>query len=963
MNIKLGDHVTRLAHPLKQPPLENKRAIAPANPTIHVVGKNERIGDVVKQYHVRTDALLAANRQHIQNPALPLVEGDALVIPHEQADRLAPYTVANGETLADIVARYRLDPQQVAVDNGLAEEAGFAHVYPGDTLLLGTAAMPADGDPPEQMSALPYADAQQRSLFALGQNFDTFDAPRPHQSADGIVSEQDLHYIHEHPEQFGGTQSDVYLAAEYYLGTPDAWGQLDQAAGQGGTDKKVSAVDLAIVMGGQTPPVGMTAEQMQVFVGTQIVALDRAIQSGALTPQEASERADTLLLAATHAANGDEASILAVSRAAASSVSLLPEQRLTAIQSVIANSGLTFDQVDRVLQGLQPEFQRLLDEIGILYSIGEETALDSLRGQAYQQGLSALFNLSAFAGPAGNAALAQAIASVYPAGQYEQPPGNLLASVAFIQAAGDGAAIPLLNALAPALEAAGKSDINATVAESLVAALTDPLSGDIQAYVALTEQYYFALQMRPTFASDADFNAALSTLMTQQLGADWQQQIDQATQALAAEGGRLLGQIMQLQQFDLAANGLLNDPEAQFAISLALSNNPALTTGPQGQQLLEAFAAIGLSGAPGPTGESPHPLAALAAEAYVRNNALLPMSDPALTPETRLQLLEQAMANNAALAQLLGTNVAQLNAFISDLASLPLPAQGVPPGPEMAEALQGVVDGVNELGLSADSNRVFRGLALGFSLSNTWDAVGGFYDDPSFASGIGLLVDVAGLGVSGAEFATAMRLLPESAFFTGLGRALYVVGAGMAALDALGRIGAGDWAGASLNGVIAGGLLYAGASGGPAGIVVAAVAQIALLGYDSWRQTQYSNRFQNEAQRDFLAASVFGPVVAAALYDTSGNAASPVPMILNYCSGQGLTLEQTAAYLNYLAQQKLFFDGNALNVFRDGVHRRLDKNGSDPFDFSPEQLDQLFQSMPGINGGIMTPAEWLQSQH
>src|SRR5690606_36484842 len=98
------------------------------------------------------------------------------------------------------------------------------------------------------------------------------------------------------------------------------------------------------------------------------------------------------------------------------------------------------------------------------------------------------------------------------------------------------------------------------------------------------------------------------------------------------------------------------------------------------------------------------------------------------------------------------------------------------------------------------------------------------------------------------------------------------------------------------------GILGAGSWLGPVGWAVAAISYIGL---GAVGRAEPNNRVETSEMRDFLAASGLSDDAAAELYNTTGNAVSPVPFLLEYGQHHGLDASQTVAWLNSLSRDEL----------------------------------------------------------
>ncbi|HET8791153.1 MAG TPA: hypothetical protein VFM75_08070, partial [Modicisalibacter sp.] len=163
------------------------------------------------------------------------------------------------------------------------------------------------------------------------------------------------------------------------------------------------------------------------------------------------------------------------------------------------------------------------------------------------------------------------------------------------------------------------------------------------------------------------------------------------------------------------------------------------------------------------------------------------------------------------------------------------------------------------------------------------------------------------------------------------GKFVHILGAGLAGADALARLSRGDVVGAGLNVAVAGGVGYSifGSSSlaGPIGFGIATVATLGLFAWDGIQNVQHNNRFQTPTTAEFLSHAGFNEEAAQALSDQSGEGYSPVPLLMHYGDLQGLTPEQTVAWINGIAGGD---NGPAkLAALRDNLHNTLDEINGD----------------------------------
>lgn len=450
-----------------------------------------------------------------------------------------------------------------------------------------------------------------------------------------------------------------------------------------------------------------------------------------------------------------------------------------------------------------------------------------------------------------------------------------------------------------------------------------PIQPAASEYYNLVETLQFAQQMYPLFDSDEAYVAAVDELMTETLGEDWQTQIETHESELAEHGTGLLMQLSQLAalpadhpqraEADAFIAGVLNDPAAQIVIGMALQRDPSLAQGPMGEALLDVFSVPGLE--PGAQA-----IAAEYANLYIAvqtGDAIgaLDGSDPDTIAAADARI---AALDDPRLAAALGVEPEQLSGAITELrASLPGLAGDTATRESAQRTLNSALNGIPGFTTGDPAGQIFRGVALAATGSALINSQGLDFQDPRLES----LLDVA-MGnlkfVSGANF-TAKSLLAVSVnggLLSGKslpgsygmapgnvpGRLLAGVGVVVNGWNAINAFSEGDVAVGSLHATAvagtAAGIFGAGTWLGPVGWAAAAVS---IIGVGLIENARHNNRFETPEMRDFLAASGLSDEAAAALYDTTGNAVSPVPFLLHYAAAHGLSPQEAVAWFNQLA--------------------------------------------------------------
>lgn len=538
---------------------------------------------------------------------------------------------------------------------------------------------------------------------------------------------------------------------------------------------------------------------------------------------------------------------------------------------------------------------------------------------------------------------------------------------------------------------------------SAVLATMDPIRsnvdmvmrGDAAELYELTETLMFAQEMRPLFNSDAEYQAALDELMTETLGADWQDQINAQQEVLAAHGSRLLNQLGQYTalpadhslrpEVDAFISDMLNDPVAQAAVSMALRNDPSLAQGHQGEAMLELFAIDGLDG-------NARMLATEFGNLYIATHAgeslsALDASDPATFEAADAQL---APLDDPRLAAALGVEPGDLADSITALRESLPGLGGEEAQRESAQrTLHNALNRIPGFAAADPAGQIFRGLALTASGSALINANGLSLEDPRVES----LIDSAmqnmeflkGANFSGKSLisvAVGLDLVPGDNFVgkyglgsTVTGRLFAAVGIAGDSWNAYQAFGEGDTGRGTLHVTAAGGALAgiigAGTWLGPVGWAVAAISYLSL---GAMSRAEHSNRFETGEMRDFLAASGLSDAAAAELYNTTGNAVSPVPLLLEYGQHHGLDVPQTVAWINSLSSDELAKLVRVTHAALDGMDdgqaalpatHESDAGRQEYFEHTGMHLLPMAESWAQLDSEVayfaqaQTPSEWL----
>ncbi|HEY0682026.1 MAG TPA: LysM peptidoglycan-binding domain-containing protein [Steroidobacter sp.] len=462
-----------------------------------------------------------------------------------------------------------------------------------------------------------------------------------------------------------------------------------------------------------------------------------------------------------------------------------------------------------------------------------------------------------------------------------------------------------------------------------------------ESYAEHMDELRFLVENGGAAMSPEQLDDAIQAYVSEK-GPEWENRLNELRSQLSTDGTALLNQVQQLeaglssvpadQQESMRQRiaELLSSPEAQLAVGMALNQNPPLVRGAAGDNLVQTFADLGIVG-------KDNGLAVVLVSSYLRENVMGPaanidLSNPASVETMRTQL-EDALRNNSGLATVLQITPDQLNDVADGMLGL-LPEPGAVDQFEYANNVgrntNNALDKLDaSLGRSSPFNLAFRTSAVAIVGSGLVDAVDRFGDDPRLRNGIDVVLESARVGVDSTQLFAALRNWPEGTGVSALktaGKFVHVLGATMAGADGLNRLGQGDYFGASLSFVVAGGVTWgalgSSAVAGPLGFGAAALATVGLWIYDGVRQSQHANRFQTDTTANFLEHAGFDADAAHVLNDHSGEGYSVVPLLMRYGELKGLDARQTVEWVNSI-------DNDRLGALRDNLHRTLDEIDGD----------------------------------
>ncbi|MFM9272194.1 LysM peptidoglycan-binding domain-containing protein [Halomonas elongata] len=451
----------------------------------------------------------------------------------------------------------------------------------------------------------------------------------------------------------------------------------------------------------------------------------------------------------------------------------------------------------------------------------------------------------------------------------------------------------------------------------------------------------------------------------------WGEELESLRGDLAAGGAGLLEQVQQLQSLpdDIRADyqdrigGLLDDTNAQLAVSTALQEKGELVRGDAGETLIEVFNELGISG--------DDPLAATLVGAYLNENVLgsvaeLDFTDASAMEEAR-DAIGEALSDQPQLAELMGVSTGKLDELATLLSGV-LPGEPLSGGNEFGR-VNGILRNLNNTLDQIDGKFVrntpfrtaFRTTAVTIVGSGLINAGHNFLENPDLRNSAELGVALSRVGVDSAQLAAAVRSITNTNTVNGLktaGKFVHIMGATLAGLDAVSRLRDGDYLGAGLNTAVAGGVgmavMFSSTSwGGPVGFGIATAASVGLYIQESLKETPY----ETPAMADFLTHAGFSEAAAEILIERSDDGYNAVPLLMRYGELHGLDRAQTVKWINAIPRKE---NGSAmLAALRDNLHNTLDnrlENGNiHQFDEHAEGFELFSPSLGEARSGVLEP--------
>ncbi|ALM54005.1 LysM peptidoglycan-binding domain-containing protein [Halomonas huangheensis] len=509
---------------------------------------------------------------------------------------------------------------------------------------------------------------------------------------------------------------------------------------------------------------------------------------------------------------------------------------------------------------------------------------------------------------------------------------------AMYQAASEGNSLPAL-----AMELAAHEGTTESFREEVIATaeqFRDQTIGDqSEAYYEHLQELSYLIDTGDSAMTPEQLEAAIEDYIESR-GDAWSEELEGLRDDLADSGATLLEHIQQLQSLpnDIRAeyqdriDALIDDPNAQLAVSTALQENPELVRGEAGDQLVETFNELGIQG--------DDPLAATLMGTYLNENVLGSMADLDFTDADAMadarQSIEEALTDKPHLAELMGVSTDDLNELATLLSGV-LPSEPLPGGNEFGR-VNGILRNLNNTLDQIDGKFVrstpfsttFRTTAFTIVGSGLINAGYNFLENPNLRNSAELGVALSRVGVDSAQLVAAYSNITDSHSPTvknlkAAGKFVHIMGATLAAADAVSRFQEGDYWGAGLNAGVAGGvsiaLLFGSTSwGGPVGFGIATLASLGLYINESGKEAPY----QTQTTTEFLTHAGFSEVAAEILITRSEDGHNAVPLLMRYGELHGLSPEQTVEWINSIPEGD---NGDVmLGALRDNLLNTLDQH-------------------------------------
>jgi LysM repeat protein len=444
-------------------------------------------------------------------------------------------------------------------------------------------------------------------------------------------------------------------------------------------------------------------------------------------------------------------------------------------------------------------------------------------------------------------------------------------------------------------------------------------------------------------------------------GPDWQKKTEQLKNTLADDGAKLMAQLQALQhlppelgalqgQANQTVQDALNDPKAHLAISTALQQRPALSTGAEGNKLLSFFSDAQFVSTSKLTDQA-RKLASEFATAHVKSTVLAKIgdfdpADPASVARAKDALEE---LRSSRFASVLGVSDSNLNKAIDALeATIPQAGESAADTAKRVAKLNDTLDGFKGFDKATFAGQMLRGLGIALAGVGFLASASKAQADPSLKNDLKVIVDAAGLGQKGTELLIGLGKVDADSTLGKLGgsaaaKFLGVLSAGFDVWNSAEAFSKGDIPAGVLYGVGAGGgLLAAFGAGSLAGPIGIGLVVVSVVGLGIWNHVKDANQHEPDSDGGvsmrFLQHAGFSEQAARALVDQSGDGRSPVPLLQRYAELKGLHMDNAAD------RQKLVDWVNAmpsdkLAALRDDMHHELDHIDGDVSRFNASADD------------------------
>ncbi len=478
--------------------------------------------------------------------------------------------------------------------------------------------------------------------------------------------------------------------------------------------------------------------------------------------------------------------------------------------------------------------------------------------------------------------------------------------------------------------------------------LSATLKQHVGDYAKLTEELSWLASNHGGAMTPEQLNQAIEDLRTEK-GPAWEAQVKELEGKLAADGKQLLETVAALSQApadNATAEALLKDSGAQFAVSLALKQDPAYLNTPAGQQAMLSLADAA-KGAK--IGEQTLKLSREVANAWIRHNVLDAAQgfNPADPGSRAAAVASIDKLKNGTVADLLGISKSKLDNAVDAL------KLSLPQGQESAERIAGRLRELDKVLQTDDfkpafdkglpAGQLMRSLGLAFAGVGFANSLNLAATNPSLKNDLKVIVDGASLGQKGTELAIGLGKVSDDGLLgkfgsAASGRIFGVLSAGFDLWTAGEKFFAGDATRGALYtaGAIGGGLaatagtsfaasLGIGAWAGPVGIGLVIVSAAGLYQMD---RVDRSNLHMNDTSQRFLEHAGFSAEISRALVDQSGEGHSVVPALTAYANAQGYDLSQPDHQRKFVA----WVEGlgvDKVSQLRDALHHKLDASDGD----------------------------------